>query len=110
MRFVHLAFVFSTRLKKLSVNDLPGSADSGSLNILLLYSAVFDTVNHNVLISHVSSIDIAGISLQWFRSNRQQFITKVSTSPPPFLLYVVSHRDQFLGTLSFNLYPFPWSD
>lgn len=57
-----------------------------SLTLLDLTSA-FDMVNHDVLISHLSSIGIIDITLQWFRSyftNSQQFITlgphKSSTS------------------------------
>uniref|UniRef100_A0AAR2IKG0 Reverse transcriptase domain-containing protein n=1 Tax=Pygocentrus nattereri TaxID=42514 RepID=A0AAR2IKG0_PYGNA len=47
------------------VHDLLRSADSGSLNIVLLLdlSAAFDTVNHDVLISRLFSIGITDTAL-----------------------------------------------
>jgi len=62
------------------VNDLLLSADSGSLNILILLdlSAAVDTINHNVLITSLSAIGVSGTALNWFQSylsKRKQFVT-----------------------------------
>ncbi|RCU35043.1 hypothetical protein DVA76_18360, partial [Acinetobacter baumannii] len=61
-------------------NDLLLSSDSGHLNILILldFTAAFDTINHNILLSRLeSSLNITGTALSWLKSyltNRKQFI------------------------------------
>ncbi|KAL7853218.1 hypothetical protein AOLI_G00200620 [Acnodon oligacanthus] len=62
------------------LNDLLLSTDAGLLNILILLdlTAAFDTVNHNILISRLSSFGITGLALQWLQSylaDRHQYIS-----------------------------------
>lgn len=94
------------------INDHLMSANSDSLNILLLdLSAAFDTVNHDMLISYWSSIGIADIALQWFRlylPNRQQFnhtrLTQVLHLP--YYMWCPSEICSWVHWL----FDTPWSD
>ncbi len=61
----------STKTALLSVTEALriAKADSkSSVLILLDLSAAFDTVNHHILLSTLSSLDITGIPLRWFES------------------------------------------
>ncbi len=61
----------STETVLLSVTEALriAKADSkSSILILLDLSATFDTVNHQILLSTLSSLDITGIPLRWFES------------------------------------------
>ncbi len=61
----------STETALLSVTEALqiAKADSkSSVLILLNLSAAFDTVNHQILLSTLSSLDITGIPLRWFES------------------------------------------
>ncbi len=62
---------YSTEIALLSVTEaLPiAKADSKSSVIILLdLSAAFDTVNHQILLTTLSSLGITGIPLRWFES------------------------------------------
>ncbi len=62
----------STKTALLSVTEALqiAKADSkSSVLILLDLSAAFDTVNHQILLSTLSSLDITGIPLCWFESD-----------------------------------------
>ncbi len=61
----------STETALLSVTEALriAKADSKSSALILLdLSATFDTVNHQILLSTLSSLDITGIPLRWFES------------------------------------------
>ncbi len=61
----------STETALLSVTEALriAKADSISSDLILLdLSATFDTVNHQILLSTLSSLDITGIQLHWFES------------------------------------------
>ncbi len=61
----------STKTALLSVTEALriAKADSkSSVLILLDLSSAFDTVNHQILLSTLSSLDITGIPLRWFES------------------------------------------
>ncbi len=66
----------STETALLSVTEALriAKADSkSSVLILLDLSAAFDTVNHQILLSTLSSLDITGIPLRWFESHWSVF-------------------------------------
>ncbi len=61
----------STETALLSVTEalrIAKANSKSSVLILLDLSATFDTVNHQILLSTLSSLDITGIPLRWFES------------------------------------------
>ncbi len=62
----------STETALLSVTEalrIAKANSKSSVLILLDLSAAFDTVNHQILLSTLSSLDITGIPLRWFESD-----------------------------------------
>ncbi len=97
----------STETALLSVTEAlrTAKADSkASVLILLDLSAAFDTVNHQILLSTLSSLDITGIPLRWFesylsgRSFRVAWGWDVSTEHQLVTGFL---RDQFLEPSSY---------
>ena len=52
-------------LKNIHLSD---ASPHGSVVILLDVSAAFDTLDHNILINRLTSIEISGTTLDWFIS------------------------------------------
>ncbi len=100
----------STETALLSVTEALriAKADSkSSVLILLDLSAAFDTVNHQILLSTLSSLDISGIPLRWFelyltgRSFRVTWGGKVSKA---YQLVTGVPQGSVLGPFHFSTY------
>ncbi len=53
------------------INDIRFNSDSGKISVLVLLdlNAVFDTVNHNILLERLENlVGLSGMVLKWFRS------------------------------------------
>ena len=79
----------------------------GSILILLDMSSAFDTLDHNVLTSRLSTIGITCIALNWFTyyiSNRSSTVRINSHSSPPALSPMVFPRVLFyvISILTFS--------
>lgn len=92
-------------------NDLLCAADASKFLILLDLSAAFDTVDHMILLDHVSRcVGISGSALDWFNSfiSNISFIVSIgsSSSTPANILCGVL-QGSVLGSLLLCLYILP---
>jgi Reverse transcriptase (RNA-dependent DNA polymerase) len=98
------------------VNDVLLAVDRGDAVLLALFdlSAAFDTVDHTVLISRLSSrFGLSGGVLQWFRSylsDRHQCVRVSGISSSPLLIETGVPQGSILGPLLFILYTTPLHD
>ncbi|KAJ8364809.1 hypothetical protein SKAU_G00136400 [Synaphobranchus kaupii] len=99
----------STETALLAVTEALVTARASSLSsvlILLDLSAVFDTVNHKLLISILAEMGISGTALSWFTS----YLIDPTKSPGRALsLHLIhflqeSRRDLYWGPLLFSIY------
>ncbi len=94
-------------------NDLLLSSDRGCVSLLVLLdlSAVFDTIDHNILLNRLeNSVGISGSDLAWFKSylsDRHQFVAvNEEVSYQSQVQYGVP-QGSVLGPLLFTLYMLP---
>ncbi len=89
----------STETVLLSVTEalrIAKAESKSSVLILLDLSPAFDTVNHQILLSTLSSLDITGIPLRWFES--------YLTGPKAHKLVTGFPQGSVLGPLLFSTY------
>ncbi len=94
-------------------NNLLSSSDRGCISLLVLLdlSAVFDTIDHNILLNRLeNSVGISGSALAWFKSylsDRHQFVAvNEEVSYRSQVQYGVP-QGSVLGPLLFTLYMLP---
>ncbi len=68
VRFQEWPFNWDSLLSVTEALRIAKADSKSSVLILLDLSAAFDTVNHQILLSTLSSLDITGIPLCWFKS------------------------------------------
>ncbi|XP_010787619.1 uncharacterized protein [Notothenia coriiceps] len=94
------------------LNSLLTSADTGSLNILILLdlSAAFDTVSHTILLTRLRDIGIEGTALRWLQSylsDRSHFISLNNHSSTTASVTQGVPKGSVLGPLLFTIYILP---
>jgi len=94
-------------------NDITKALGSGRCVLLvLLLSAAFDTVNHDVLLSRLRRMGVQGMVLSWIRSylvDRSQCVRIGSVTSDPVTLQCGVPQGSVLGPLLFTLYTAPLS-
>ena len=99
-----------------NVNNIRCALDNDSISVLLLLdlSAAFDTIDYQILLSHLNSVfGIQSAALQWFQSylsDRYQSTSVNNLSSSPSQLMYDVPQGSVLGPILFALYTTPLSD
>ena len=86
-------------------SDILGAVDDGKLLILLDLSAVFDLVDHSILLKRLkSTYGFNGLTLEWFKNylSDRSFNVRCSGKKSDFVDFSVGvHKDLFLDHCCF---------
>uniref|UniRef100_A0A3B3H9N7 Reverse transcriptase domain-containing protein n=1 Tax=Oryzias latipes TaxID=8090 RepID=A0A3B3H9N7_ORYLA len=96
--------------KNTHLHDLLLASEKGLLSILVLldFSAAFDTIDQNILLHRLEQdIGIRGSALQWFVSNRYQFVDVNGHSSQCTRVNYGVPQGSVLGPILFTLYMLP---
>uniref|UniRef100_A0A8C9VV53 Reverse transcriptase domain-containing protein n=1 Tax=Scleropages formosus TaxID=113540 RepID=A0A8C9VV53_SCLFO len=98
----------STEIALLVVSDALQAAKAASLSSVLIHlSAVFDTVNHRILLFSINQLGINGVALKWFESylsDRSYQVVWWSSCSSPLLLSTSVLQGLLLGLLLFSIH------